>query len=468
MRLISNRKTLAGQLAMIIALALATAAAIFIIADKTSTSAIDRYLKASDYVNCQNDIYAEKLQKFVTAKGISSSDRKELDEWTRGQKRIWFEIYNEDLWMYTSDGPFEGETSESDYPDGTRRYKIEFADGVFDVDFYGNYTYQFYYRALIAELTVCFAIFFLIVMAGVSRMIRYVRKLKDDIEILEGGNLEYDVTVKGRNELAALGESIDAFRRSILQQFEKEEELRALNSRMITDMSHDIRTPLTAVMIYTEAIKQGKYESEEQMMQYIDRIDSRLQRIKYLTDRIFEYSLENDVPELPETTEDSFENIFSDMLSGAVEYLEQQGFATDVSMEWYDGELSVYSEDLDRIMNNIVSNIVKYADRDEPVKIRTLRQDGYAGFVFENSVCAAHADSIDHAGRDDQAGRIDRAGRDDSAGQAQGGMTTGGSEIESSSIGLRSVMKLMQRAGGLCDVKQGGEHFSITVMFRIS
>lgn len=263
MRLISNRKTLAGQLAMIIALALATAAAIFIIADKTSTSAIDRYLKASDYVNCQNDIYAEKLQRFVTAKGISSSDRKELDEWTRDQKRIWFEIYNEDLWMYTSDGPFEGETVESDYPDRIKGYKIDFADGVYDVEFYGNYTYQFYYRALIAELTVCFAIFFLIVMAGVSSMIRYVRKLKDDIEILEGGNLEYDVTVKGRNELAALGESIDAFRKSILQQFAKEEELRALNSRMITDMSHDIRTPLTAVMIYTEAIKQGKYESEE-------------------------------------------------------------------------------------------------------------------------------------------------------------------------------------------------------------
>ena len=112
-----------------------------------------------------------------------------------------------------------------------------FADGTFDVYFAGNYTYQFYYRALIAELDVCFAIFFFIVMAGVSRMIKYVRKLKEDIEILEGGNLEYEVTVKGRNELAALGESIDAFRKSILHQFEKEEELKELNSRMVTDRS---------------------------------------------------------------------------------------------------------------------------------------------------------------------------------------------------------------------------------------
>ena len=80
-------------------------------------------------------------------------------------------------------------------------------------------------------------------------------------------------------------------------------------------------------MIYTEAIKHGKYESQEQLMHYVDRIDDKLHRIKYLTDRIFEYSLEKDAAELPDV-EDTFRNVFSDALSGAVEYLEQQGFRT--------------------------------------------------------------------------------------------------------------------------------------------
>ena len=261
MRLISNRKTLAGQLAILIALAFAISAALFITADRISTKAIGKYLEASSYVERQNDMYAEKLQEFVTENDISSTDRKALGEWTREQKRIWFEIYQDNSWIYESGGPFKGESVESDLSDETHARKIVFADGTFDVYFAGNYTYQFYYRALIAELDVCFAIFFFIVMAGVSRMIKYVRKLKEEIEILEGGNLEYEVTVKGRNELAALGESIDAFRKSILHQFEKEEELKELNSRMVTDMSHDIRTPLSAVMIYTEAIKHGKYEN---------------------------------------------------------------------------------------------------------------------------------------------------------------------------------------------------------------
>ena len=42
-----------------------------------------------------------------------------------------------------------------------------------------------------------------------------------------------------------------------------------------------------------------------------------------------------------------------------------------------------------------------------------------------------------------------------------------GGGVESSGIGLRSIMKLMERAGGLCDIKQGSETFSITVMFGV-
>ena len=205
MHLISNRKTLAGQLAILIALAFAAAAVLFFAADNISSKAIGRYLEASDYVGRQNAAYAEKMQEFVTENDISSTDRKELGRWAREQKRIWFEIYQDTSWIYTSGGPFEGESAESDFQAANSEFPIEFADGAFDVYFGGNYTYQFYSRALIAELDVCFAIFFGIVMAGVSRMIKYIRKLRYEIEILEGGNLEYEVTVKGRNELAALG-----------------------------------------------------------------------------------------------------------------------------------------------------------------------------------------------------------------------------------------------------------------------
>ena len=77
MRLISNRKTLAGQLAILIALAFAIAAALFIAADRISTKAIGKYLEASSYVERQNDMYAEKLQEFVTENEIGRASCRE-------------------------------------------------------------------------------------------------------------------------------------------------------------------------------------------------------------------------------------------------------------------------------------------------------------------------------------------------------------------------------------------------------
>ena len=78
-----------------------------------------------------------------------------------------------------------------------------------------------------------------------------------------------------------------------------------------------------------------------------------------------------------------------------------------------------------------------------------MSQDGYAGFVFENTV----------AGVSDSSGcsKVPASGS---------GVGVGGG-VESSGIGLRSIMKLMERAGGLCDIKQGSEAFSITVMFGV-
>lgn len=456
MRLISNRRTLAGQLAILVVLAFAVSAALFAVSDILVGKAIGKYLVESDYVNRQNRIYAERLQSYVSQNDICSTDKKALGRWARDQERIWFEIYDDSSWLYTSEGPFKGEISSSDFPENSKDYKyyyIKFADGTFEVDLYGSHTYKFYNRAVIAELIVCFAVFFIIVMAGVSRMIKYVGTLKEELEILEGGNLEYEVTIRGRNELAALGEGIEAFRKSILEQFAKEDELSELNSRMISSMSHDLRTPLTAVMLYAEAIKHGKYENEEQLRQYIDRIDSKLQNIKYLTDRIFEYSLERGAgeengihgPADTDMTGGSFREIFSDALSGAVEYLEQQGFRTEVLIEWYEREVMVYTEDIDRILGNIISNIVKYADISYPVKIKSVRAHdcadgaenpdgcGFAGFTFENE--AAGVDAADE-------------------------------ETDSSGIGLRNVKRLVEKAGGVCDVKAGAHTFSITVMFR--
>ena len=56
-------------------------------------------------------------------------------------------------------------------------------------------------------------------------------------------------------------------------------------------MSHDLRTPVTSMMLYTEILKKGRYKNEQQLLECLDKIDRKAHRMKQLTDHLFEYAL---------------------------------------------------------------------------------------------------------------------------------------------------------------------------------
>ena len=262
-----------------------------------------------------------------------------------------------------------------------------------------------------------------------------MQTLKNEVEILEGGDLQHSISMKWNNELTDLAYSVECLRRSVLEQFEREEELKKLNNKMIADMSHDIRTPLTTVMIYQEAIKYKKYEDEKELAQYIDRINDKLEQIRTLTDTIFEYSLEKVARDQQASLKGGFRDIMYDVISEVVECLGQRGFEVSSDMNWENSEISVYREDIDRIMNNILSNIFKYADENRPVNVRTVSDESYVGVMFEN--------------------RIPVLERERSESPEKG-----------SRIGINNVMNMMERTGGRCEVISEDDRFAISILFK--
>lgn len=165
---------------------------------------------------------------------------------------------------------------------------------------------------------ISFSVFLLVVFWGIRKKIRYIMVLHDEIEILEGGSLDYPITVKGKDELSELAEGLDCMRVSFQGMIEREANIVQENQKMITEMSHDIRTPVTSIMLYTEILKNGKYKDEEQLNEYIERIDRKAHRMKQLTDNFFEYMLVTGDDEIeleePEFCEALFYDLFSETI----------------------------------------------------------------------------------------------------------------------------------------------------------
>ena len=394
---------------------------------------IDNYYSNSDYIEKKNDKYAAKLQKYVEEKQLSAKDFRKLTEWVNKQKIISIQIYQNHILTYDSDYPNEEniweESDESAYYDWGTYYEIEFSDGVAEVTISGKYLYQFYTYAMIVELMLSLVLFLGIVMAGIRKTIEYIRQLSKEIEILEGGNLEYEITVSGNDELGTLAKGLDDMRKTFRDQVEQETYLVQANQKMITDMSHDLRTPLTSIMIYTEILKKRKYKDEKQMQEYIEKIDQKTRRMKQLSDRIFEYSLVTSEVEISLAEPASFESVFYDLLSETCAYLEQRGYRTEIDCKWEKRIVRINPDYLIRIFDNITSNIVKYADVSDPVKVCSVYTEKEVGFSFEN-VCRVMEKKED-----------------------------------STRIGLRNIKNMMDIMNGKCEIEDNGCLFKITLRF---
>lgn len=401
---------------------------------------IENYYSDSEYIERRNDAYASKLQAYADMNQLSVKDTSRLAKWVREQKIISVQIYQDGILTYDSDYPQEvdeedvagEETVETEYNGWGTYYEIEFSEGVAEVVIFGMYSYQAYTYMTIGGLLLAFALFLVIVMFGIRKSMAYIRKLSGEIEILEGGNLEYGITVTGNDELAALAKGLDDMRKSFCKQVEQETYLVQANQKMITDMSHDLRTPLTSIMIYAEILKKKKYKDEEQMQEYIEKIEQKTQRMKQLSERIFEYSLVTSEMEVALSAPEWFETVFYDLLSETCVYLEQRGYHMELNVKWERRLIQVNPDYLMRILDNIMSNIVKYADCLEPVKIYSVYTEKEARLSFEN-ICRI----------------LDK-------------------KEESTNIGLRNIKNMMDSMNGKCEVENDGKRFKVTLKFPVS
>lgn len=420
------------ELAGLLLAAVVISGIFFLLINRAGTSIITERFSDSDHIEKLSGAYIDKLQRYIDENQVRSNDSEKLTAWVKRQKIVSIQVYKNEILTYDSNYPdaaVEDAAAEGEYYEWQDYYTAEFADGTADVFLYGFFSYPLYSYALIAEILLSVVLLITIVILGIRSRVKYIGKLKEECEILGSGNLDYQVTVQGKDELAMLAVGLDSMRAALKESNDKEAELTLANRRMITEMSHDLRTPVTSIMLYTEILKKGNWEDKERQMEYVERIDRKARRMKQLTDHLFEYSLITGETEVQMEEPELYEVVLYDLFSETCSYLQQKGFQVIFKVQWVDKKIQVSTDYLMRIMDNITSNILKYGDSSQPVTISSVCEKHMSGFRFENKI-------------------RDMEEKPDSTG-----------------IGIQSVKNMMQKMGGQCITEQKEKQFFITLLF---
>ncbi len=204
----------------------------------------------------------------------------------------------------------------------------------------------------------------------------------------------------------------------------------------VTNISHDLRTPLTAICGYLDLLE--KEEKNERAARYLAQIADRTEALKALTEELFRYSVIASVSELTYEELD-IRGVLEESLLSFVGAFEQKGISPRIDMPEVKVLRLLDRSALSRIFGNIIGNAVKYSDGDFSV---TLGEDGRIEF----SNTAAALSSVEVGKLFDRFYTVDLARK-------------------STGLGLSIAKLLTERMNGTVGAEYRDRVLSITVQF---
>ena len=261
-------------------------------------------------------------------------------------------------------------------------------------------------------------------------------KLRKATQNIKDGNLDFVLDVEGTDEFAELCRDFEEMRRRLKESAEEKLVLDKENKELISNISHDLKTPITAVKGYVEGIMDGVADTPEKMDRYVRTIYNKTVEMDHLINELTFYS-KIDTNRIPYTfSKLNVEDYFSDCAEEVGLELETRGIQLCYA-NYVDSEVQVIAdgEQIRRVIHNIISNAIKYMDRGKGMKgIIQIRVKDVGDFVqveIEDNGKGIAAKDLPYI--------FDRFYRTDvSRNSAKGG----------SGIGLSIVRKILEDHGG--------------------
>ena len=258
-------------------------------------------------------------------------------------------------------------------------------------------------------------------------------KLRKATQNIKEGNLDFVLEVEGNDEFSQLCQDFEEMRKRLKESTEEKILMDKENKELISNISHDLKTPITAVKGYVEGIMDGVADTPEKMNRYVRTIYNKTNEMDHLINELTFYS-KIDTNRIPYTfSKLNVEDYFSDCAEELGLEMETKGIEL-VYANYVEKDVQVIAdgEQIRRVIHNIVSNAIKYMEK--PRGIIQLRVKDVGDFIqveIEDNGKGIAAKDLPYI--------FDRFYRTDvSRNSSKGG----------SGIGLSIVKKIMEDHGG--------------------
>lgn len=256
-------------------------------------------------------------------------------------------------------------------------------------------------------------------------------EIKEDLKIFEPVKKELEKIQKG-------------FKKAV----EEEVKSQKMKTDLITNVSHDLKTPLTSIVTYVDLLKDENLTEENRKL-YIETIEKKAERLKHLIEDLFEMSkatsnsinlniMDVDLVELIKQTEIE--------LSDKIE-------ASGLNIKWLNKEEKIIvpldSQKTFRIFENLLTNAIKYSMENSRIYIEVKKEENHVKVIIKN----ISKSEIDFNPEE----IVERFQRGDKSRNTEG-----------SGLGLAIAKSFVEIQGGIFNIETDGDLFKVIVEFKIN
>ncbi|KAB2416896.1 HAMP domain-containing histidine kinase [Bacillus cereus] len=228
-----------------------------------------------------------------------------------------------------------------------------------------------------------FIILFLIL---VRKKIVYLKLISDNVNDIANGKLGLTIGIKGKDELTQLAQNINYMSKELENTFEQERRLERTKNELITNVSHDLRTPLTSIIGYIDLLKRGQYNSKTQLQEYLETTYSKAQRLKYLIDELFEYTRLSGVDAKLNLNEVDLSGLLEQIVGEYIPIFEKERLIVQKSITQETIPIFIDAEKMVRVYENLFMNAIKYSMKPSELSVCLELMDNKAILKISNKV----------------------------------------------------------------------------------
>jgi len=294
-----------------------------------------------------------------------------------------------------------------------------------------------------APLFVCVALPALYILF--KRLADY-NKLAITTEKMARGQVVEDVVIRGKSVLAEHANHLNKLREGVRTSQSEQAKSERLKTELITNVSHDLRTPLTSIITYTDLLKKPDL-SEEDRISYIAVLDRKSQRLKTLIEDLFEVSkMASGNLELHKQRVD-LTQLMQQALAEHQEEIQKVGLDFRVSTPETSVHAFVDGQRWWRVLDNLIVNAVKYTLPGTRVYVTLKETNGFAEFTVKNITKYEIGENVDEL--------FERFKRTDTSRHTDG-----------SGLGLAIAQSIVDLHGGSMRIEVDGDLFKVTVTIK--